>query len=127
MNLRDQAAADTRLIVQDSATGFGQAIKLTDPTGANAVLTGFSADIGLLIDPETGTPIAGRSASIALNISVITAAGLQVPAPIEDPTQKPFVVELSDINGNDFTFKVKDAQPDRTIDLITCDLELYKP
>lgn len=126
MNLRQLAEADLGGILEDSATGFGWSISLTDPAGTVAALTGFSDDIAQLIDPETGQAISGRLASVALRISSITLAGLGLPRGIADSTVKPWLVSFNDINGNAYTFKVMQSNPDRALGLVTLVLEAYR-
>jgi hypothetical protein len=126
MSLRQQAEADLAFILEDSATGFGWPISVTDPTGLNRPLTGSSNDISQVVDPETGQVVSGRSASIALRTSSIFAAGFNsLPVGIVDRDSKPWVISFDDINGNTHTFKVIQSNPDRTVGLVTCILEAY--
>lgn len=126
MSLRTIAESDLRSILNDSATGFGYSITLTDPAQTSAVLTGLSNDIAHSIDPETGVEVSSRTASIALNINDIVAAGFgSLPVSIADSASKPWTVTFDDINGNAFTFKVRESYPDRALGIITCTLELY--
>ena len=125
MNLRLTAEQDLGAILEDSVTGFGWDIQVTDPSGLSVPLTGFSDDISQIIDPDTGEAISGRLVSVALRISSLTAAGLALPVGIADATIKPCVIEFNDINGNPFKFKVAQSNPDRALGLVTCLLELY--
>lgn len=125
MGLRETAEEDNKKILEDSL-GFGFEIKVTNPAGTSADLVGFSNDVSDLIDPETGQAVSGRQASVALNISSLTAAGLDLPKAIADKTLKPWLVEFDDINGNSFTFKVIKSNPDRGIGMVTCMLEIYE-
>ena len=127
MSLRDQAAADLRVILEDSVGGFGWPITVTSPEGVTASLVGFSNDIAQTIDPETGIAVSGRSASIALAIASLTAAGLGLPRSIADGARYPWRVTFNDIGGTSHTFKVSEAMPDRAIGAVTCTLEAYKP
>lgn len=126
MNLRDLAEADLGVILEDSENGFGWSISLTDPNGTTAPLTGFSDDIAQVIDPETGQAVSGRLASVALRISSISLAGLGLPRGIADSNLKPWLVSFDDVNGNPYTFKVMQSNPDRAIGLVTLILEAYK-
>lgn len=126
MSLRSLAEKDLGLILEDTTTGFGYSITLTNPEGLVRPLTGFSDDISQLIDPDTGQAVSGRMASVALRISTIIAAGLTLPRGISDATIKPWLVEFDDINGNPFKFKVSQSNPDRAIGLVTLLLELYE-
>lgn len=126
MSLRQLAETDLGLILEDSSTGFGWSITVTDPAGTSRTLTGFSDDIAQIIDPDTGQAVSGRLASIALRTSSLTAAGLSLPRGIADSGSKPWVIEFDDINGNPYKFKVSQSNPDRALGLVTCLLELYE-
>lgn len=127
MGLRQIAETDLGKILEDSTTGFGYSITITDPAGTSKTLTGFTNDISQLIDPETGQAVSGRLASFAIRIGLLTDNGLGIPVGITDSASKPWLVEFDDINGNSFTFKVVDSSPDRAIGMIVCVLELYTP
>lgn len=107
--------------------GFGWPITLTDPNGLSAPLTGYSNDIAQVIDPDTGQAVSGRLASVAIRIGLLTAKGLALPKGIADSAIKPWLVTFNDINGNSFTFKVSQSNPDRALGLVSCLLELYQP
>ena len=126
MGLRDTAKADARSILNDDVHGFGWPITVIDPDGVTANLTGFSNDVAEVIDPDTGIAVSGRIASVALVISDLTDAGLDLPVSIADSLKKPWLIKFDDINGNAFTFKVKQSNPDRTLGIITCVLEFYE-
>ncbi|ARB06251.1 hypothetical protein SppYZU01_14 [Shewanella phage SppYZU01] len=126
MSLRQLAEADLGVILEDSATGFGWPISVTDPDGNVGSLTGFSDDIAQVIDPDTGQAVSGRLASVALRISSLAPAGLTLPRGIADTGSKPWVVEFDDINGNAYKFKVAQSNPDRALGLVTLLLELYE-
>ena len=126
MGLRELAEADLGLILEDKDRGFGYDITLTDPSGTVRPLTGFSDDIAQIIDPDTGIAVSGRLASVAIRTSTIIASGLTLPRGIADAGIKPWLVEFNDINGNPFTFKVSQSNPDRALGLVTLMLELYK-
>jgi hypothetical protein len=126
MSLRQLAETDLGLILEDSSTGFGWSIIVTDPAGTSRTLTGFSDDIAQVIDPDTGQAVSGRLASVALRTSSLIAAGLTLPRGIADSGSKPWVVEFDDINGSAYKFKVSQSNPDRALGLVTCLLELYE-
>jgi hypothetical protein len=126
MGLREQAEADVRAILEDTVSGFGWAITLTDPQGASANLKGYSADIGLTIDPDTGQAVSGRQASVALSMKSIAAEGMAMPLGVSDKNAKPWVVEFLDIGGQSHVFKVTSSMPDRTVGSIVLRLEAYK-
>ena len=126
MNLRLTAQEDIQSIIEDTETGFGWPITVTDPDGNIGIMAGLSDDISQIIDPDTGQAVSGRLASITLMISSLTAAGFGIPQSIADSAKKPWVIEFDDINLNDFKFKVKESNPDRAVGQVTCILELYQ-
>ena len=126
MGLREQAEADNRVILNDSAFGFGYSISLENPAGTAKPLTGFSNDISQVVDPDTGVAVSGRLATAALNINDIIDAGLELPKGIADAGSKPWLIRFDDINGNAHTFKVSKSDPDRAIGVVICTLEFYK-
>jgi hypothetical protein len=125
MSLREQAAQDLATIVED-LDGFGWAITITDPAGTSADLTGLSTDVAYSIDPETGQAVSGRTASVAIRIAALSAAGLGIPINVAETDRFPWLVQFADINGNPYTFKIIESQPDRAIGLVVCRLEAYQ-
>lgn len=127
MNLRKIAETDLAGILEGDS-GFGWLIKITSPDGIVKELTGFSNDVSQVIDPDTGIIVSGRNASIAIRIELISQAfpGKGLPRGIANSSEKPWVVEFSDINGNNHKFKISESNPDRTLGLVTCNLELYE-
>lgn len=121
--LREKATADNKAILNDDK-GFAWPITVTNPAEVSADLKGFSNDIALLIDPDTGEAVSGRTASVALHTADLTALGL--PVGIMNPKSKPWIMEFDDINGNPGVFKVKKSFPDGTIGMIVCVVEVYK-
>ena len=126
MGLRETAKADNRTILNDSTFGFGYSITVTDPAGTVKPFTGFSNDISLLIDPETGQAVSGRVATAAIHIQDILDAGLTLPENIADSSSKPWLITFDDINGVTQVFKVSQSNPDRAIGMLICTLEFYK-
>lgn len=127
MGLRDLAERDLGLILENTETGFGWPITVTDPAGVSKPLKGFSNDIAQVIDPDTGQLVSGRSASVSIRLAALTAAGFSsLPRNVTERTSKPWVVQFDDINGQPWTFKVRSADPDRALGLIVCMLEDYR-
>lgn len=126
MGLREQAGADLIAILQDRAEGFGWSITLISPNGQSGSFVGFSTDIGLTIDPETGVYVSGRKASVALPIETLKQAGFSIPRAIADRNLKPWLVRFDDIHGRSQLFKVSEAFPDTAIGCVTCLLEAYR-
>lgn len=127
MNLRELAEQDLGMILEDKTTGFGWDITLTDPAGKTELMVGFSQDISLAVDPDTGMLVSGRTATVALRISAIRAKGFtENPKNIPDKNRKPWVVGFKDINGVPCLFKVIRSNPDAMIGSITIVLETYR-
>jgi hypothetical protein len=124
VGLRETAAADLQAILEDT-NDFGWPITVTDPNEFTASLTGFSTDVHETIDPETGLAVSGRTASVAIALASLTAVGLAIPRAIADSASKPWVVTFDDIEGNEYTFKVQEARPDRALGVVVCLLEAY--
>jgi len=125
MGLREQAVLDAQAFLEDE-NGFGWPIAVTNPDGVDAEMIGFSNDIATAIDPETGMAISGRTASVALSLRSLDDNALGIPRGIADSEKAPWVIQFDDILGNAHTFKVKEANPDRALGIVTCTLEAYK-
>ncbi|ANO58048.1 hypothetical protein [Shewanella phage SFCi1] len=126
MSLRQLAESDLSFTLEDSVTGFGWPVTLTDPSGGSFNLTGQSHDISQIIDPDTGTAISGREASCVLRMSSITAAGSALPVGEADTNTAPWLVAFNDVNGAPYTFKVMYSDPDRTLGTVTLVLGAWK-
>lgn len=127
MNLRDQASADARAILEDDVRGFGCEITLTDPDDVRQTVKGFTTDISESIDPETGQIVMGRTASVALPLAALAAVGLGIPVGVAEPTRRPWVVQFNDVAGVAHVFKVREGRPDRAAGVVVCLLEHYRP
>ena len=126
MGLRAIAENDLKLILEDAQYGFGWPITVTNPLEVVAELVGFSDDIAQIIDPDTGQAVSGRLASVVLRLSTLEQVGIGIPQGIADLGSKPWIVRFDDINGNAFTFKVSQSNPDRALGVVVCLLELYR-
>lgn len=125
MGLRAIAERDLGLIQENKTTGVGWPITVIDPAGTSKDLTGTSNDIAQMIDPDTGQAVSGRLASVSIRIGLLAANGLGLPVGVADGAGKPWLVKFDDINGNPYTFKVSESNPDRTIGNVVCILETY--
>lgn len=128
MGLRELAEKDLGAILEDSVTGFGWPITITDPDGNTGTLTGFSDDIAQVIDPDTGQAVSGRLASATLRISTLyeRLPGSGLPRGIADTGSKPWLIQFDDINGLSYRFKVSQSNPDRALGIVALLLELYE-
>lgn len=126
MGLRAQAEADTREILENE-DDFGWDITITNPSDLSANMVGFSTDVSYIIDPDTGLVVSGRTASVALPITSLVAAGFSsLPVGVADTAGKPWIIEFDDINGNPYVFKVAESHPDRAVGVVVCILEQYQ-
>jgi len=124
MSLRELAESDLAITLEDPA-GFGWAITLINPAGTAASLRGQSTDISQIIDPDTGQVVSGRLAAVTIRVASLAAAGLTLPQGIAGAESKPWLVGFDDINGQAYTFKVAESNPDRALGVVTCLLEAY--
>ncbi len=127
MSLRQTVESDLSTILGDTVSGFGWPIKLTSPDGLSVDMVGFSTDIGLAVDPDTGQVVSGRTASVGLMMSAIRAAGFpSMPLGVDDEDLKPWIVDFNDIGGTAFRFKVSRDIPDNAAGIIIAILEAYQ-
>lgn len=124
-DLWQQAAVDHSEIFGD-AEGPAKTATLTSPAGVSVALRQINADIALVVDPGTGMVVSGRTASVAFRMTDIIAEGLTLPEGVADSSRRPWTVDVIDTQGDSYTFKVVQTYPDRTLGLVTCDLEAYK-
>ncbi len=102
----------------------GQEVTLTDPQGASAVLKAISNDISLVLDPETGVPVSGRNANVALRMASLRAEGMELPKGIEDAARVPWLVQYTTVSGDVLNAKVVESNPDRALGIVTLSLEV---
>lgn len=124
MSLRETAIADLRAITENCAD-FGWPIKVTNPAGEFVEIHGLSTDIGLTIDPETGVAVVGRKASVAIARGTLEDIGM--PIGVASSSQKPWLVSFMDDQCVEHNYKVSETMPDRTLGVVVCILEAYKP
>ena len=120
MNLHQLAEADLAFTLE----GDGQTVTLTAPDGTATDFQAISNDISLVIDPDTGVPVSGRNANVALRITSLRAAGFELPRGIEDGAEVPWLVGYTTVNGDQIATKVIASNPDRSLGIVTLRLEL---
>lgn len=120
------ARADSRAILNDTRTGSGVPIVITPPGQAARALTGWSNDIGLLVDPDTGQAISGRVATVAVHIADLAAEGLPIPEAEHRQDAKPWSLSFKDEQDNDYTFRIAETHPDRTMGIVTFTVDSYR-
>ena len=125
MGLREEAALDAREFLEDE-DDFGWPLTLRAPDGNSAALTGYSTDIHLTIDPETGQAVSGRQASVVIHLEALNDAELPMPRGVADQKSDPWIVQTNDITGIGHTFKIIEAIPDRALGIVACTLEEFR-
>jgi len=123
MNLREIAERDLGQSLEDADKGFAIPATITNPAGTSAELKVQSGDIHLLLDTEDSR-VNNRIAHIAIRISSLTAAALDIPRAVPDESANPWIFEFADISGNIRKFTVAESMPDKTLGLVTVILEL---
>jgi len=126
MSLRSVAHEDLNEILNDPSSG-GWPVVITPPVGSAVSFQCWANDIHLTMDPGTGELVAGRQASIALLNRELISAGFDRIGGIADPSSKPWVAQIEDINGRPYTFKVVETYPDNGAGLTVLFLEVYVP
>ena len=127
MNFLEIAQQDKAFTLNDKEFGFGTEITLTDPSLFSAIVVGRTNDISFAIDPDTGVAVSGRTATVAIDLHVLTDAGFSsLPSAQSDKTKKPWIVEWIDLKGNSHSFTILEANPDRTLEIVLCTLQFYK-
>ena len=127
MNFREIAEKDLSFTLEDNLFGFGEPVKVTDPDGLTKDVFGQTNNIAFQIDPQTGQAVSGTIVEVTLRISTLLTAGFtDLPKDQSDKTKKPWIFEFDDINGNAGKFIVKQSNPDRTLGVTLCQLQVFK-
>ena len=126
MGMRQIAESDLSVILEDAVIGGAWPITIIDPELNELDLTGWSSDIAQVIDPDTGVIVSGRAASVAIRISTLIDNNFLLPVGIAESESKPWAIRFNDINGFSHKFKVIKSNPDRTLGVVTCLLEVYR-
>jgi len=127
MSLRTQAEADLASTLEASQD-FGFPIVLTDPSGnVSNGLMASAGDIGASIDPDTGMPVSGRRALLTVRMATLTAQGFTtLPEGVQAATASPWIVAFAGPSSGTQLYKVKRSMPDRTLGIVTMDLEFWR-
>lgn len=124
MSLLEQAAADVRAILENTDE-FGLPMTVTSPIGDVATITGFAADIGQEIDPETGQLVSGRRIHATLPVAAIHEAFGEQLRGVHDEAMLPWRITLQlPSMPTAQVFKVMDVMPDK-IGAVVCWLEIF--
>lgn len=127
MGLIEQAKEDIEDIVSDTDTGFGWTVTLTKKgSGETITLPGLYSKHHLKIDGE-GNPINGKNAHLAVPEGPLVAGGYPVRNNKNEVFLKGDKVEVTDLSGIAFTYKISENFPSETTGLIVCILEDFQP
>lgn len=119
--LRAQAERDLATTLEGD---WGVSVLVTDPNGKAETLQAQTGDIGVLIDPDTGIPVAGRRAHVALRLSSLKAKGFEeLPKGTASPDEMPWRFKFDDLTGGSHEFAVRHSWPDRTLGVVVCLVE----
>ena len=126
MGLRDIAAADFRRFTADTSGGFGWPMVLIAPDGTEHPVNGFTTDINLQIDPQTGQTVSGRAVSMSVSFGEMEEAGItDRPYGVTHKAERPWLARIEDITGESYTLKMTESHPDRAIGALAILLEGY--
>lgn len=124
MNLIEQAESDLSFVLEDDVSGFGISVIVISPAGDTYSLVGQSTDIGLIIDPNTGIGVRGRTAEITFRLSTVLGEIGEIPDKSETGTG--WLLQITNVNGDEWTFAVGQADVDRKLGLVKIALELVE-
>lgn len=124
MNLTEQAESDLSFVIEDDISGFSVAVIVINPAGDRFSLKGSSTDIGLVIDPATGIGVRGRTAEIIFRLSTVMFEIGEIPDKSETGTG--WLLQITNVNGDEWTFAIGQADIDRKIGLVKIALELIE-
>lgn len=126
MSLLAEAALDLRSFLEDVDHGFGVRVSVVSPDQVQATVTGYSADVGRSMDPETGLAVSGRMAHITVPTAQMLESFGEIPDGSPDSSQKPWLATVS-LPGHpeEQTFRIFRTEPDK-LGCIVCYLEAYE-
>jgi hypothetical protein len=113
-------AGDARRLLEDP-NGFRRELTLTSPAGVVTALGGYATDVSESVDPETGTVVAGRRASVAVSLLSIAL----MPEAEAEAGARPWVVTFADLALASTIWKVVEVRPDRAVGVVVLLLETY--
>lgn len=126
MGLTDRAKKDIERITSD-LNGFGVAMIFTAPTGETTDVVGIKKQHHLGIDPNLGTPINSKTATVSVSEKFLTDAGYPVRNADGIVAMQRHLVDVKDSTGISEKYIVEQWFPDETIGLIVFILGKYKP
>jgi hypothetical protein len=114
MSLRDDAANDWQEIM-NSEIGASVSCTVTNPEGTVESFVCRHQDIHQQVVPGTEELISARQVSISICLLDLAAVGFEGIRGIAKKTEKPWKVDVADINGIAGTFKVSESNPDASV------------
>ena len=110
----------------DDKIGAGWPVTLIEPSLIAHSLTGFSSDVALTIDPNTGVFVSQRRAHVSLPTRpLLEATEDKWPVGVSNSAVRPWLVRVDDIHGKTVLFKVVRSYPDQAIGVVILELEVY--
>lgn len=117
-----QAKEDFRSIM-NSDMGARLDITITSPSKVVHVFSGRNANISQTIDPGTNQTIIASQDVVAVDIDDLADVDFQVIRGVSDNSLKPWIVN---IDGNDKSYKVTEANPDWSLNSMVIWLEVLE-
>jgi hypothetical protein len=100
MGIREQAQADMGRILGDPE-GPGTPFELIDTDGLVYPVAGTYGDIGLLIDPATGTAVQGQTITAAYPMALLAEH-------TDNKPEKGWKVKVTDLKGGEHLLRIID-------------------
>lgn len=125
MGLLDQAIADAKAIVENTASGFGADITLTAPNGSTISIKGLHTKHHLSVDAD-GNPINGKNASISFSEGSFSESAYPLRNDAGQVSLRNHKVSVKDSTGTLCHYSIVQWYPDERVGLITCILSDYE-
>ena len=108
MNLREQAAADFKEILEDAEGGLGTKFILINKDKQEFPVTGHYGDIGYLLNTATGEATQGRTIQAAYSMESLRQLTPEVP-------KEGWRFKTMDLSGKEINLAITRYEPDRTV------------
>ena len=121
MNLMQQITTD---VAQITTAEFSTSIVFTAPNNTTATIKGIGVKHHLKFD-EYGAPISSKTTRISISEGILSATGYAVRNGSKEVSLIGHRVSWTDVQGNNWTYKIKINIPGETVGSIGCNLEDY--